>query len=128
MDYNPPGSSVHGILQARTLSLCAVRQVASVMSDSLRPYGRWSTRLLGIPQARTLEWFAMPSSRGSSLPKFQTHVSHVSCIGRQVTTSATWEAHTCHYCTSFWSTLFSFNSDSIPTFSSCSLSIHAELF
>ena len=36
----------------------------------------------GILQARTLEWVAMPSSRGS----FQglTHVSLVSCIGRQV--------------------------------------------
>ena len=72
MDYSPPGSSV-----------------------------------LGILQERTLEWIAMPSSRGSSQPRdqthvsffdilfffFQTHVSYVSCIGRWLfTTSATWEA------------------------------------
>ena len=37
-----------------------------------------------ISQARILEWVAMPSSRGSSRPRDQTHVSYVSCIGRQV--------------------------------------------
>ena len=45
MDCSPPGSSVHG-----------------------------------ISQARILEWVAMPSSRGSSQPKDQSHVSCVSCI------------------------------------------------
>ena len=49
MDCSLPGSSVHGILQARTL-----------------------------------EWVARPSPRGSSQPKDQTHVSCVSCIGRRV--------------------------------------------
>ena len=49
MDCSPPGSSVHGILQARIL-----------------------------------ERVAMPSSRGSSPPRDQTHVSYVSCIGRWV--------------------------------------------
>ena len=38
----------------------------------------------GIFQAKLLEWFAMPSSRGSSRPKDQTHVSHISCIGRKI--------------------------------------------
>ena len=45
VDYSPPGSSVHGILQARIL-----------------------------------EWTAMPSSRGSSQPRNQTHIFCVSCI------------------------------------------------
>ena len=49
MDCSHPGSSVHGILQARIL-----------------------------------EWVAMPFSRGSSQPRDQTHVSHVSCICRWV--------------------------------------------
>ena len=44
MDCSPPGSSVHGILQARTL-----------------------------------EWVAMPSSRGSSPLKDRTCISCVSC-------------------------------------------------
>ena len=45
----------------------------------------------GILQARILEWFAVPSSRGSSRPRDQTHVSCVA--GRFFTTSATSEAH-----------------------------------
>ena len=49
VDCIPPGSSVHGILQARIL-----------------------------------EWFAMLSSKVSSRPRDQTHVSYVSCIGRWV--------------------------------------------
>ena len=38
----------------------------------------------GILQARILQWVAMTSSIGPSRPKDQTHVSYVSCIGRQV--------------------------------------------
>ena len=52
MDCSPPGSSVHGILQA------------------------------GI-----LEWVAMPSSKGSSQPRARTHISYVSCTGRQFFTT-----------------------------------------
>ena len=37
-----------------------------------------------ILQARILEWVAVPSSRGSSQPRDQTHVSYISCIGRRV--------------------------------------------
>ena len=48
MDCSPPGSSVHGLLQARIL------------------------------------WVAMLSSKGSSQPRDQTHISYVSCIGRWV--------------------------------------------
>ena len=54
MDHTQPGSSVHGVLQARTL-----------------------------------EWIAMLSSRGSSQPRDKTLTSYVSCIGRWV---PTWEA------------------------------------
>ena len=49
MDCTSPGSSVHGILQARIL-----------------------------------EWVAMPLSRGSSQPKDETRISHVSGTGRRV--------------------------------------------
>ena len=49
MDCSLPGSSVHGILQARII-----------------------------------EWVAMPSSRRSSHPRKQTHISYISCMGRQV--------------------------------------------
>ena len=47
----------------------------------------------GIFQARILEWVAISSSRGSCLPRNWTHVSCVSCIGRQICCLwATWEA------------------------------------
>ena len=39
-----------------------------------------SSSVHGISQARVLEWVAMPSSRGSSQPRDQTHVSCISCI------------------------------------------------
>ena len=59
MDCSPPGSSVHGLLQARTL-----------------------------------EWVAMPSSRGSSRPRDRTHVFLVFGIaGGFFTICATKEAH-----------------------------------
>ena len=42
-----------------------------------------------ILQARILEWIAISFSRGSSQPRDWTHVSYVSCIGRQI-------LHHCH--------------------------------
>ena len=47
----------------------------------------------GISQARKLEWIAISSSRGSSRPRDQTHVSCFSRTGRWVLYHwATWEA------------------------------------
>ena len=37
-----------------------------------------------VLQARTLEWAAFASCRGSSRPRDQTHVSRISCIGSWV--------------------------------------------
>ena len=45
---------------------------------------------MGILQARILEWVAMPSSRGSSQPRDQTHISCTA--GRFFTTTAMWES------------------------------------
>ena len=59
-------------------------QVTSVVSDSWWPYELSSLLgffVHGVLQARTLEWVATPSSRGSSQLRNQTHVS---CIGRWV--------------------------------------------
>ena len=49
----------------------------------------------GIFQARILEWVAIFFCSGSSWPRDQTHISCVSCIGRQIFFYhwATWEAH-----------------------------------
>ena len=52
----------------------------------------WNTMDCSLPgssvheilQARILEWVAMPSFRGSSWSRDQTHVSYISCIDRQL--------------------------------------------
>jgi len=48
--------------------------------------GLWPTgsSVHGILQARLLEWVAITSSRGSSQPRDQTHISYICFIGRQV--------------------------------------------
>ena len=47
----------------------------------------------GVLQARVLEWVAVASSVGSFQPRYQTHISYVSCVGRWFfSTSAAWEA------------------------------------
>ena len=38
----------------------------------------------GVFQARILEWVSMPSSKESSWPRDQTHITYVSCLGKQV--------------------------------------------
>ena len=68
----------------------------SVMSDSVWPRGLQPPgsslqppRLLcpWDSPGKNSEWDAMPSSRGSSRPRDQTHIYYISCIG----TSAIWE-------------------------------------
>ena len=70
---------------SRLFLLCAV--LCSVVSDSLRPHGLCSPPGSSVPeilQARTLQWVAMPSSRGSSQPRDRTCISFVYCIDRQI--------------------------------------------
>jgi len=82
MDCSLPGSSVHGIFQARVLEWGAIAfskqgcrklksESHSVMSNPLWPHGLnspWNS------QARILEWVAILLSRGSSQPRDQTQV------------------------------------------------------
>ena len=58
------------------------------MSDSLRPHGSYT--VYGILQARTLEWVAIPFSRGFSQPRGQSQVSRIA--GGFLTSWATREA------------------------------------
>ena len=55
-----------------------------VVSDSLRPHGLPGFSVHGILQARILEWIAISYSSGSSWPRDWTHVSRISCTGRQI--------------------------------------------
>ena len=58
-----------------------------------RTVARQAPLSVGILQKRILEWVSISCSRGSSQPKDQTHVSHISCINRWMFyRSATWEA------------------------------------
>ena len=125
MDSSPPGSSVHGIFQARIPQWAAIslsrgssqyrdqtcvsfigRQILFPLSHLGSPKNGMCMRakllqlcptvcnpvdhsppgsiVLGILQARILEWVAMPSSRGSSRPRTQTSTFYISCTGRQV--------------------------------------------
>ena len=64
----------------------------SVVSNSATPktVAHQASLSMGILQARILEWFAMPSFRGSSQPRDLTLVSHI--VGRFFTVWATREA------------------------------------
>ena len=139
MDFSPPGSSVHGILQVRILEWVAMPSPGDLLTQGSNPdllQCRWTLYQLshqgslnpadsnwtpmlraavlvtqscltlcncippvssahGILQARMLEWVAIPSYRGSSQPRDQTHVS---CIaGRFFTVWATRKAWELQY-------------------------------
>ena len=58
--------------------MCCVYSLSRVrLSATPRPAARQAPLSMGILQARTLEWVAMPSSRGSSPPRDQTQVSQL---------------------------------------------------
>ena len=59
-----------------TVPLC-VCVSCSVVSDSATPGSLPGSSVLGILQARILEWVAIPFSRGSSQPRDQTQVFHI---------------------------------------------------
>ena len=88
-------------LQSRTLlsdwTTLTILNISSlsVVSDSLQPHGLYVACLSGLSghgilQARMLEWVAIPFFRGSSWSRGWTHVSYITCTGRQLfTTRAT---------------------------------------
>ena len=79
IDCSLPGSSVHGIFQARVLEWGAMSEVKS--SSRVRLFATpWTSSLPGsslhgILQARVLEWVAISFARGSSRPRDRTGVS-----------------------------------------------------
>ena len=58
---------------------CLVPQSCPTLCD-LTDYSPPGSSVLGILQARILEWVTMSSSRGSSQPRDRTHISNASCI------------------------------------------------
>ena len=59
---------------------CQVTSLCPTLCDFMDCNLSWDS----ILQTRILEWVAMHSSKGSSQPRDQTHISYVSCIDRQV--------------------------------------------
>ena len=55
-----------------------------VMSDSLWSHGLEAARLLCPWNFPRQEWIVISYSRGSSPPRDRTHISFISCIGRQI--------------------------------------------
>ena len=71
---------IHTHTHTHTHTLC----LYSIVSDFFWHHGPLGSSVLGITQARMLEWFAISSSRGSFWPRDQAQISHISCIGRQI--------------------------------------------
>ena len=62
---------------------CLVTHLCPTLCDP-KDWSLPGSSVHGISQARTLEWVAISFSRGSPQPRARTHVSCVSCIGRQI--------------------------------------------
>ena len=73
------------LLPHEAACLCAMAiQSCPTLSEAMTLCSSLGHSVHGILQARILEWAAIPFSRGSSWPRDRTHVSHASCIGRQI--------------------------------------------
>ena len=84
--------SMHKSENMLYLCACSVAQSYLILCDPL-DYSISGCSVHGILQARILEWIAISSWMGSSLPRDWTCVSCISCIGRQILYHwATWEA------------------------------------
>ena len=80
MDCSPPGSSVHGILQAIILEWVAISLLQGIFPTQRLNLDLLPCRQILYPLShqgspRILEWVAYPFSRGSSQSRNQTEVS-----------------------------------------------------
>ena len=88
-----------GYMHAKSLQSC---RLCYTVDHSLQ-----GSSVHGISPARTLDWVAMPSSRGSSGLRDLTCISHHSCTSRQALhTRATLEAVTKTYAPQIFSDTF----------------------
>ena len=64
--------------------ICVHAQTCPTLCNPIRDYIPPRSSVHGIFQAKILECIAISSSRRSSRPRDWTHISYVSCIGRQI--------------------------------------------
>ena len=78
-----PGDLPHPGMEPKSPAIAAVAVFVSQSCPTLGDPMNCSppgSSVVGILQARTMEWVAISSSSGSFQPKDQTHVSCISCI------------------------------------------------
>ena len=81
---------------------CSVAQSCPALCDPM-DCSQPASFVDGIFQIKIPEWVAISSSRGSFWPRAWTHISCVSCIGREIVYHwATWEAQFQVYCFVIW--------------------------
>ena len=93
MDYSLPGSSAHGIFQARVLEWGAIAfsgLIAQSCPNLCDPMDCSLPSSRGILQRRILKWVVISFSRGSSWPRDRIGVPHIA--GRFCTVWTTREA------------------------------------
>ena len=59
-------------------------QLCPTLCDTMDQHSLPGSSVHGILQARILVWVALHASKASSPPRDGTHVSYVSCLGREV--------------------------------------------
>ena len=78
------------ILKWKTFKRLCCQWIEEKIASGISAVTACSASVHGILQARILAWLAIPSCRGSSQPRDQTHVS---CISRKILYHwVTWEA------------------------------------
>ena len=90
MSYTPRRGPI-----CSNMHVCLLNHFSHVwLCETLWTVARQAPVLMGILQARRLEWVPCPPPRDLPNPKIQPAFIHISCIGRQFfNPSATWEAH-----------------------------------
>ena len=73
--FNGPGDGYNTALSQKDLMGSRTKAKAAQSCLTLRDLMVYTVH--GVLQARTLEWVAFPSSRGSSQPRDQTQVSRI---------------------------------------------------
>ena len=68
----------------KCVCVCVLSRFSHVWLCDSMDYSPPGSSVLGIFQARILEWVSISFFRWSSWPRDQTHISYVSCIGRRV--------------------------------------------
>ena len=91
------------------LLLCSVTQLCLTLFNPM-DCSLPGSSVHGILQARILEWIAISYSRGSFQPRDWTHVSSISCTGRQIHYQLCHLGSPTYWCFAIWKNISSYPS------------------